>query len=148
MDSVRALRSCSSCCCRVFHCFPLVSHASTQNSAFRPSKSKLVTLWSVSRTYPLQMNCTDSCDRGPGGISSEDFPSKARSAFVHNAIVRSLSYGEVTCHRPWTVPFVSQYLKSSQKTSIMTIELPDKMYPTILCKVKCPMIRPQRYKLP
>ena len=27
----------------------------------------------------------------------------------------------------------------------MTIELHEKMYPTILCTVKCPMIRPQRY---
>ena len=27
----------------------------------------------------------------------------------------------------------------------MAIEPPDKMYPTILCQVKCPMIRPQRY---
>ena len=62
-----------------------------------------------------------------------------------NAIVRSLSHGEVTCHRPWTFPFASQDLKSSHQTPIMTIELPDKMYPTILCKVKCPMIRPQRY---
>ena len=24
-------------------------------------------------------------------------------------------------------------------------KVPDKLYPTILCKVKCPMIRPQRY---
>ena len=39
---------------------------------------------------------TDLRDRGPGGISSEDVPAYARSAFVHNAIVRSLSHGEVT----------------------------------------------------
>ena len=42
--------------------------------------------------------------------------------------------------------FVSQDLKSSQEKPIMAIELPDKMYPTFLCMVKCPMIRPQRYK--
>ena len=36
-------------------------------------------------------------------------------------------------------------LKSSQETPIMTIELPDKMYPAILCRVECPMIRPQRF---
>ena len=29
----------------------------------------------------------------------------------------------------------------------MKIELPDKMYPTILCQVNCPMIRPQPYIL-
>ena len=63
---------------------------------------------------------------------------------VHNTIVPSSSHGEVTCHRPWTFPFVYQDLKSSQETPILTIELPDKMYPTIQCKVKCPMIR-QRY---
>ena len=64
---------------------------------------------------------------------------------VHNTIVPSSSHGEVTCHRPWTFPFVYQDLQSSQETPIMTIELPDKMYPTILCKAKYPMIRPQRY---
>ena len=48
-------------------------------------------------------------DRGFGGISSEDF-SWARSAFVHNAIVRSLSHGEVPCHRPWTFRSISQEL--------------------------------------
>ena len=112
---------------------------------FRPPKSKSVTFWAVSRTYPIQLNCTDSRDRGHGGISSGDFPSKARSAFVHNAIVRSLSHGEVTCHRPWTFSFVSHDLKSSQETPIMTTELPDKMYRTILRAVKCSMIRPQRY---
>ena len=118
---------------------------STQNSVFRPPRSKLVTFWAVSRTYPIQLNCTDSRDRGPGGISSEDFPSWARSAFVHNVIVRSLSHGEVTWHRPWTFPFVYQDLKSPQETPITTIEFPDEMYPTILYTVKCPMIRPQRY---
>ena len=45
------------------------------------------------------------------------------------------------------VPFVSQDLKSSQETAIATIELPDKMYPAILCTVKCPMVRPQRYTI-
>ena len=59
-------------------------------------------------------HCTDSRDREVGGISSEDFPSQAQSAFVHNAIVRPLSRGEVTCHRSWTFPLVSQDLKSPQ----------------------------------
>ena len=75
MDSVGALRSHSSCCCRVFYCFRVVSNTNTQNTAFRPPIRKLVTFWAVSITYPVQLNCTDSCDRGPGGISSEDFPS-------------------------------------------------------------------------
>ena len=51
--------------------------------------------------------------------------------------MRSFSHGEVTCHRSWTFPFVSQDLKSSQETPIMTVGLPDKMYPTILCLIKC-----------
>ena len=33
------------------------------------------------------------------------------------------------------------------ETPISTVELPDKLYPpTILCRVKCPMIRPQRHR--
>ena len=91
------------------------------------------------------MNGIDSRDRGPGVISSGEFPSQARSSFVHNAIFRSLSHGDVTCHRPWTFPFVSQDLKSSQGTPIVTMELPDKMYPTNICTAKWPNIRPQRY---
>ena len=111
MDSASALRSRSSCCCRVFHCLRLESsHTSTQNSAFRPRKRISVTFWAVSRTYPIQLNCAESRARGPGGIGSKDFPSYARSAFVHNEIVRSLSHGKVPCHRPWTFPSISQEL--------------------------------------
>ena len=119
------------------------SRARAAPQAFRSEATKLDAL-----TAPLEgkcADCTDSRDRGTDGLSSEEFPSYARSAFVRTAIVRSSSHGEVPCHRPWTFPFVSQDLKSSQETPIMTIELPDKMYPTILCKAKCPMIRPQRY---
>ena len=36
--------------------------------------------------------------------------SRPRCAFVHNAIIRSLSQGEVPCHRPWTFPFASHVL--------------------------------------
>ena len=75
MESVRALRSRSSCCCREFLCYRLVSHTSTENRDFRHQIIKMVTLWAVSGTYPIQFNCTDSHERGPGGISSEDFPS-------------------------------------------------------------------------
>ena len=75
VDSASALRSRSSCCCSVFQCFRLVSNTNTQRTAFRPPKRKLVTFWAVSRTYSIPLNCTASRDRGPGGISSEDFPS-------------------------------------------------------------------------
>ena len=95
--------------------------------------------------YSYQDKYIDSRDRGPGGISSEDFSYGARSAFVHNAIVRSLLHEGVTCHPPWTFPFVSQDLKSPHETPKMTIKLPDKTYPTVLCNLKCPIIRPQRY---
>ena len=87
--------------------------------------------------------CTDSRDRGPCGISSEEFPSWVGSAFGHNAIVRPLSHGKVTCHRPWTFPFESQDRQSSQGAPIRTVELPDKMYSTLLSTIKCRMIRPQ-----
>ena len=33
----------------------------------------------------------------------------------------------------------------SQETPTATVELPDKLYETILCTVKCPMTRPQLY---
>ena len=85
--------------------------------------------------------CTDSRDCGPGNITSE-----ALCALVHNAIVRSLSHGEVPCHRPWTFPFVSQDPKSSHKMPMVTVRLPENMNPTILCTVECPMVRPQRLK--
>ena len=68
--------------------------------------------------------------------------------FVHNALVRSLSHGKVSCHPAWTFPFVSQDLKSSQETPTMTFELPDKMYPTNICTVECPRIRPQLLIIP
>ena len=63
-------------------------------------------------------------------------------------LVGLISHGEVTCYRPWTFPFVSQDLKCSQETPIITIELPDKIYLPILCQVTCPMIRPPRYSMP
>ena len=69
------MRSCSSCFCIFFRCFRLVSHTSTKHRAFRPLKSKLVTLWTVSKSSPIQLHGTDSCDRWLGGISSEGFPS-------------------------------------------------------------------------
>ena len=49
------------------------------------------------------------------------------------------------CHRPWTFPFVYQDINNSQEAPTMIIELLDKIYPTLLCAVKCPIIRPQRY---
>ena len=52
MDSANALRSRSSCCCRVFNCFRLVSHTNTQNSAFRCPKSKLVTFSNSKQNLP------------------------------------------------------------------------------------------------
>ena len=103
------------------------------------------TLFKRSSIYTCRYQCSDSRDGGPGGISSEDVPSLARSAFVHNAIVRSISPGQVPCHRPWTFALVSQDLKGSRETPIMTVELPEKMCPNILCTVKVPMILPQRY---
>ena len=55
--------------------------------------------------------------------------------FVHNAIVRSLSHRKLTWHRPWTFPFVGRCLQRYQETPVMTIEIPDKMYPTNVCTV-------------
>ena len=49
-------------------------------------------------------------DRGPGGRSSEDFPSLARRAFFFNAIVCSLSHREVPSHRSSAFPSISPEL--------------------------------------
>ena len=59
-------------------------------------------------------------------MSSEDFPSQARSAFFLNAIVRSLSHGEVPSHRRSAFPSISQELppKSSLETQTKKVELP------------------------
>ena len=73
--------------------------------------------------------------RGPGGISSEDFSSYACSAFVRHAINRHhtgkcCAIGHESSHLS---------LKSSQETPTATIELPDKLYPTILCTMHSKM---------
>ena len=57
-------------------------------------------------------------DRGPGGISSEDFPSKARSAFVHNAIVILLSHGEVPSHRLSAFASISEEQSQTEKVEL------------------------------
>ena len=90
------------------------------------------------------MNYIPTRDRGPGGIRPEHFPWYARSALVHNARVRSLSHGEVSCHRSWTFPFVYQ---SSHPTPTVTVEpLASCIQPFyVRCTVKCPMTRLQRY---
>ena len=61
----------------------------------------------------LRSVCTDSRDRGPGGISSEDFPSYARMALVDDETICSSSHDEMTCVPPWISPFVSQNIQSS-----------------------------------
>ena len=78
-------------------------------------------------------------DRMPGGISSEDFPSWARSAFVLNAVVLSLSHGEVPSHRRSAFPSISQELSRNanrESGTPVTVNSPT---------VKCPMVRLQRY---
>ena len=81
--------------------------------------------------------------RGLALVGLECVCSQCNSSFV-------ITRGNVICPSAMGLPvriLRSQELKSSQETPIMTIELLDKMYPTILCKVKCPMIRPQRYSI-
>ena len=75
--------------------------------------------------------------RGLPLVGSECVCPQCNSSFV---IARASNMPSVI-----DLPVRISSLKSSQETSIMTIELPDKMYPTILCRVKCPMPRPQRY---
>ena len=78
-------------------------------------------------------------DRGPGGISSEDFPSKARSTFALNAMVSLLSHGEVPSHRLSASPSISQELNRNVNRKS---EIPVTVNSTT---VKCLMVRPQRY---
>ena len=54
---------------------------------------------------------TDSRHRGPGGTSSEDFPLQARSAYVHNAMVRSSS------HQKRATMEVHRYFSENSTTS-------------------------------
>ena len=70
----------------------------------------------VCKPSPYSISCVRKLwlvrtrDRGPGGISSEDFPSQARSAFLFNAIVLSLLDGEAPRPRPSTFQPISQEL--------------------------------------
>ena len=85
----------------------------------RTISCQMLPFLTVSGTHSSQSSYTDSRDRGSGGTRSKHFPSSTRGAFVLNAIVRSLSHGEVTCHRPWTSSLVYQDLNISQETPIL-----------------------------
>ena len=65
----------------------------------------------VSGTNSCQRDDTYSRDRGSGGTRFKNVPRDTRSALVFNEKFRLLSHGDVTCHRPWTFPLVSQDLK-------------------------------------
>ena len=78
------------------------------------------------------------------GFSVGPVRGTARSVFVLIAIARSLSRGDVTWHRPSSLPFVYQDVKKSQETPIMTIALHDKIYIYIFYG-KCLIVRPQWY---
>ena len=56
MDSASALRSCSPRCCRIVCYFQLQQQQHT-------SEKQVGHVWAVSRTYPIQLNCTDSRPR-------------------------------------------------------------------------------------
>ena len=71
-------------------------------------------------THHALVNCVPSRDRGPGGISSEDFPSQARSACALNAIV---CYHTEKCQAIGVRPSRSSF-KSSLETQTEKVELP------------------------
>ena len=77
-------------------------------------------------------------DRGPLGITSVDFPSKAGSALVLNSIVLyfSLSHGKIRSHRLSAFPFIFQEVNrmaNRKNGTPVTAKSPT---------VKCPKIRP------
>ena len=135
MDSASALRSRSSCCCIIFHCFRLVSHTSTQIN-YSGLQKKIDHVLGSKQSLPNSIELYRLARprarwyqlRGLPLVGSECVCPQCNSPFV---ITRGSDI-------PWTFPFVTQDLKSSQETSRVTNELPDKMYPTILCTVKSP----------
>ena len=83
--------------------------------------------------------CTDSRPRAQC-YQLGRLPLVGSSAFFLNAIVLSLSHGEVPSHRRSAFPSISQTLTRNANRKIGT---PVKVNsPTI----KCPMVRPQRYR--
>ena len=126
MNSANALRSRSSCCWRVSQCFRLVSHTNTQNSASRAPKTKLVTFLCSKRNLPDSVELYRLARPQARWYQLRVLPLVGSEYVCPQCIVRSLSHGEVKCHRRWTFPFVCQDLKSSQETPIVTIKLPDK----------------------
>ena len=64
MDSASALCSRSSRCCKIAHCFSWCPTPTTAAAQCFPTSEKQVDhVWAVSRTYPIQLNCTDSRPR-------------------------------------------------------------------------------------
>ena len=63
IESASALRSRSSRCCRIAHCFQLVSHTSNSSKVLSGLREASRSRWTVSRTCPIQLNCTDSRPR-------------------------------------------------------------------------------------
>ena len=140
MDPASALRSLSSRCCRIAYCFQLVPHTNDSSTVLPGPRKQIGHVWSVSRTYPIQL-IVPTRDRAPGGISSEDFPSYTRSAFSLNALARSLSHGEVPRHRRSAFPSISQELTRNanrKSRTPVTVNSPT---------AKRPMVRPQRYTI-
>ena len=63
MDYARALRSRSSCCCRIAHCFSWCPTPTKAAQCFPASEKQVGHVWAGSRTYPIQLNCTESRPR-------------------------------------------------------------------------------------
>ena len=139
MDSASALRSRSSRCCRNAHCFSWCPTPTKAARCFPASEKQVGHAWAVSRTYPIQLNCTDSRPRtrwyqlrGLPLVGSECVCPQCNS--ISFVITRGSA-------KPSASPFIYQELtrNANRKSGTPVIG----KSPT----VKCPMIRPQWYNI-
>ena len=124
----------------------LFTVAGLQMSGFKPSLSLFS--YFFSRFFPffffgwvrgiISAACTDRRPRARW-YQLRRLPSLARNAFVLNAIVVSLSHGEVPNHGP------SAFTSTSPELTRNTNRTSGTPATAISPTVKCPMVRPQRY---
>ena len=139
MDSASALRSRSFRCCRIAHCFQLVSHTNNSSTVISGLRKASRSRWAVSSTYPIQVNYTDSRPRARW-YQLRGLPLVGSECVCPQCNNLSLSHGEVPSHRRSAFPSISQELtrNANRKSGTpVTVNSPT---------VECPMVRPQRYK--
>ena len=125
MDSASALRSRSSRCCRIAHCFQLVSHTNNRSAKyFSVSEKQVDHVWAVSRTYAIQLNRTDS--RPPARSGPRTSP--RRLGVRLSSTQQFFRYHTGKCQAIGLRPSRPS-LKSSLETQTEKVELPSQRNP-------------------